>query len=113
MSSQKVNPTLGNTYKLVVRTVSSKKDPVKNVNVKVFRLEKEPISVEQWTENLRNGSPFKRLISSQSTDATGTLTVELVAGVYDVEVEKYGSKVCEIEEDTEVVFVEAKKHWWQ
>lgn len=88
--------------------------PIKNVNVKVFRLEKEPITVKQWAENLKNGNPFKMLILSMDTDNNGNVTAELTEGSYEVKVEKYGlNKVCELTQNDEVTFIEPKKHWWQ
>jgi len=106
---------LEKTYTLVLRVVIFQKNaPIKNVNVKVFRLETEPITPKQWAENLKNGTSFKRLILSMNTDNTGKVTAELPEGVYEAKVEKYGlSKVCELKQNDEVLFVEPKKHWWQ
>ena len=103
------------TYTLVLRAVNFQKNkPIKNVNVQVFRLEKEPITPKQWAENLKNGSPFKTLILSMNTDNNGNVTAELPEGVYEAKVEKYGlSKVCELTHKVEILFIEPKKHWWQ
>jgi hypothetical protein len=90
-----------------------KNKPTKNATVRVFRLEKEPLTLKQWTENLKNGSPFKRLIVSMNTDNNGKVTVELAEGSYEVEVEKFCfNKVFELTQNDEVLFVEPKKHWW-
>jgi len=113
VSTQKVE-VLEKTYKLVVRAVNFQKDkPIKNVNIKVFRLEKEPITVEQWAENIKNGAPFKRLMLSKDTDDNGNVTAEFAEGVYEIHVENFGLKVCELEQNAEILFVEPKKHWWQ
>ncbi len=99
---------------LVVRTLDSRGKPVGNVNVKVFRLEKKPITVEQWTENLRNGAPFKRLMLSKNSDDQGNVTAEFAEGSYEIKVEEFSSiKTCELTQNEQVVFVEPKKHWWQ
>ncbi len=100
---------------LVVRVVNFKNNkPIENVNVKIFRLEKEPITLTQWAENLKNGTPFKRLMLSMNTDNNGNVTAELAEGVYEAKVEKYGfSKVCELSENHEVLCIEPKKNWWQ
>ena len=102
------------TYTLVLKVVNFQKNtPIKNVNVKVFRLEKEPITPKQWAENLKNGSPFKTLILSRNTDNNGNVTAELPEGVYEAKVEKYGlSKVCELTHNVEILFIEPKKPWW-
>ena len=102
------------TYTIVVKVVSFKRnEPVKNVNVKVFRLEQESITLQQWTENLKNGTPFKRLILSMNTDNDGNVTAEVPEGAYEVKVEEYGlSKVCELNHNLEILFVEPKKRWW-
>jgi 5-hydroxyisourate hydrolase-like protein (transthyretin family) len=110
-----LNSVLEKTYMLVVRVVNFQKNtPIKNVNVKVFRLEKEPITPKQWAENLKNGTPFKRLILSMNTDNNGKVTAELTEGVYEAKVEKYGlNKVYELTQNNEVLFIEPKLHWWQ
>ena len=109
-----LEPVLEKTYTLVVRAVNYKKEPSKNLNVKVFRLEKEPITLNQWAENLRNGTPFKRLILSKDTDNNGNVTVELPEGVYEAKVEKYGlSKVCELKQNDEILLIEPQLHWWK
>ncbi len=115
MSTQIVDSVIEKTYKLVVRAVNFQKDkPIKNVNVKVFKLEKEPITVEQWAENIKNnGAPFKRLMLSKNTDDNGNLTVELGEGVYEIHAENLGLNVCDLKQDEEILFVEPKKHWWQ
>ena len=110
-----LDSVLDKTCTLVVRMVNFKENkPIKNVNVKVFRLEQASISLKQWTENLKNGTPFKRLVLSMSTDNNGAVTAELSEGVYEVKVEKYGlNKSCKLTQKDEVLFVESKKHWWQ
>lgn len=115
MSTQKVDEILEKAYVLVVKVVNLQKNkPIKNANVKVFRLEKEPITPAQWTENLKNGAPFKRLILSMNTANNGTVTAELTEGFYEVEVEKFVfNKVCELTQNDEVLFIQPKKHWWQ
>ena len=115
MDTQEVAVALEKTYVLVVRVVNFQRNkPIKDVNVKVFRLEKEPITLEQWAENLKNGTPFKRLMLSMNTDDNGNVTAELAEGSYEVKVEKYGlNKVCELTQNDSVLFIEPKKHWWQ
>lgn len=106
---------LEKTHTFTVKVVNSKENkPVKNVNVKVFRLEKDSITLKQWTENLKNGTPFKRLMLSVDTDNNGNVTAELPEGVYEAKVEEYGlSKVCELTNNVETLFAEPKKRWWQ
>jgi len=88
--------------------------PKKNVNVKVFRLEKTPITLEQWAENIKNGSSLKRLMLSTNSDNEGKVTAELLEGSYEVKVEEYGlRKTCELTQNDSVLFVGPKKHWWQ
>ena len=115
MDIQEVDVDLEKTYVLVVRVINFQGDlPIKSVNVKVFRLEKSPITLKQWAENLKNGTPFKKLILSMNTDNSGNVTAELAEGSYEVEVEKYNlSKVCELTQNDIVLFNETKKHWWQ
>ena len=115
MDPQKVVVALEKIYMIVVRVVNFQGDkPIKNVNVRVFRLEMEPITLKQWAENLKNGSPFKKLILSMNTDDDGNVSAELAEGSYEVEVEKYGlSKFCELTQNDTVLFNEPKKHWWQ
>jgi len=115
VSTQKVDEILEKSYVLVVKVVNFQKNkPIKNANVKVFRLEKEPITLAQWTENLKNGTPFKRSILSMNTANNGTVTAELAEGFYEVEVENFGfNKVCELTQNDEVLFIQPKKHWWQ
>ncbi|MGA2682829.1 MAG: hypothetical protein ABSF44_13635 [Candidatus Bathyarchaeia archaeon] len=116
MDKQEVDiHALEKTYVLVVRVVNFQgNNPLENVNVKVFRLETEPITLKQWAENLKNGTPFNRLMLSMNTDNDGNVTAELTKGVYEAEVEKYGlDKVCELTQNDRVLFIEPKKHWWQ
>jgi hypothetical protein len=102
------------TYKLIAKVVDSKNGAVKDVKVKIFRNEKEPISPEQWAENLKNGAAFKRLALFANTDNEGIVTAELVAGSYEVKLEAYGlSEICELTQNKEILFIEPKKHWWQ
>ncbi len=110
-----MDSVLEKTYRLIVRVVGSQRNkPIPDVNVKVFRVEKGPITPKQWTENLRNGTPFKTLIISMSTYSDGTVTVELPEGVYEAKVEGYGlNQVCELTQNLEILFIEPKKHWWQ
>lgn len=104
--------TLGRTLK--VRVVDAKNKPKPDVAVKVFKIEKEPITPEQWTENLRNGAPFKRLISSINTDSNGEATAEFPVGTYEVVVEKCSFRqLCELTQNVDVSVGEHKKHWWQ
>ena len=99
--------------KLIVRVVDFKKKPIQNVTVKVFKIEKGPITPEKWVENLKNGSPFKSLVFSMKTDENGAVTAELPQGTYEAKVEKNSfSKVCELTQNVEVLVVEPKKHWW-
>lgn len=111
----KFEATPEKTHVLVVRVVDFKgKEPIENVGVKIFRLEKNPITIGQWAENLKNGSPFKRLMVSVNSDREGNVTAELAEGSYEIEVEKYGlTKVCELTQNESVVFAEPKQHWWQ
>ncbi len=106
---------LEKAYVLVVSVVNFQRNkPIKNANVKVFRLEKEPITVKQWAENLKNGDPFKKLILSMSTDNNGNITAELTEGFYEAKVEEYGlRKAFELRQNANVLFVEPKKRWWQ
>ncbi len=115
MSTQNVDNVLEKTYMFVVRVVNFKENkPIKNVNVKVFRLEMEPITPKQWAENLKNGTPFKKLILAMNTNDNGMVSAELAEGSYEVEVKKYGlSNVCELTQNDTVLFIEPKKHWWQ
>ena len=103
------------TYTLTVRVVNSKENnPIKNVNIKVFRIEKE-ITLKQWGENLKNGSPFERLVLSMNTNNDGSLIVELPEDCYEVKAEEYGlTKACELKQNVEILFVVAsKKRWWK
>ena len=84
MDTQKVAVTLEKIYVIVVRVVNFQRNkPIKNVNVKVFRLEKAPITLKQYAENLKNGTPFKRLVLSMNTDDNGNVTAELAEGSYE------------------------------
>jgi hypothetical protein len=105
---------LEKTYGLIVRVGNFKENrPIKNVNVKVFRIEQESLNLQQLTENLKNGTPFKRLVLSISTDNNGAVTIQLPEGVYEARVEEYGlNKVCELKQNAEILFIEPKKPWW-
>jgi hypothetical protein len=84
LDTQEVAVVLEKTYVLVVSVVNFQGNkPIKDVNVKVFRLETEPITPEQWVENLKNGAPFKRLVLSMNTDDNGNVTAELAEGSYE------------------------------
>jgi hypothetical protein len=115
LDTQGVAVALEKTYVLVVRVVNFQRNiPIKNVNVKVFRLEKAPIALQQWAENLKNGVPFKKLMLSMNTDNDGNVTAELAEGSYEVKVEKYGLiNPFELTQNDRVLFIEPKKHWWQ
>lgn len=115
LDTQKVDVALEKTYMLVVSVVNFQTNkPITNVNVKVFRLEKTPITLTEWAENLKNGTPFKKLMLSMNTDNNGNVTAELAEGSYEAKVEKYNlSKVCELTQDDRILFIEPKKHWWQ
>ncbi len=115
MDTQKVDVGLEKTNLLVVNVVDFRTNrPIPNVNVKVFRLEKTPITLTEWTENLKNGAPFRKLMFSINTDNKGNATAKLADGSYEVKVEKYNlSKVCELLQDDTVLFVEPKKNWWR
>ena len=115
MDAQKVDVVLEKIYKLVVSVVSFQTNkPIENVSVKVFRLEKKPITLAEWAENLKNGTPFKKLVLSANTDNNGNVTADLAGDSYEVKVEKYDlSKVCELTQDDRILFIEPKKHWWQ
>ena len=110
-----MDSVLEKTYRLIVRVVDYQRNKlIPDVNVKVFRIEKGPITPNQWAENLRNGTPFKTMITSMNTNSNGIVTVELPAGAYETTTEGYGSnQVCELSQDLEILFVEPKKHWWQ
>ena len=84
MDTQEVDIALEKTYMLVVGVVDFQRNkPIKNVNVKVFRLEKAPITLKKYAENLKNGTPFKRLVLSMNTDDNGNVTAELAEGSYE------------------------------
>jgi hypothetical protein len=106
---------LEKTFTLVVKVVDFKRNkPIQNANVKIFRIENEPITPKQWAENLKNGTPFKRLMISMNTDNYGKVTAELPEGVYETKAEKYGfAKGCDLKQNDEIVFVEPKKQWWR
>jgi hypothetical protein len=108
-----LDSVLEKNHLFTVRVVNNKKELIKNVNVQIWKIEKEPITLEQWGENLKNGTPFKRLILSSNTDNNGVVTADLVEGFYEAKVEKYGlSTVCELRQNDEAVFIEPKKRWW-
>ena len=115
MDTQEVDAAFEKIYVLNVSVAAFPgNNPINNVNVRVFMLEKAPITLQQWTENLKNGTPFKRLVLSMNTDDNGSVTAKLAEGSYEVMVEKYGlSKVCELTKDEKVVFITPKMHWWQ
>ena len=93
---------------------SQRNKSIQNVNIKIFKLEKESITLKQWAENLKNGTPFKRLMISMDTDNYGKVTAELSEGTYETRVEKYGfANVCDLKQNDEVVFIEPKKQWWR
>lgn len=102
------------TNTLVIRVVDFQKNkPIQKVKVRVSKIEKS-VTLKQWAENLKNGSPFKSLVLSMNTDNKGIVTVQLPVGTYEAEVEKYGFKrVCELTQNVEVLVIEPKKHWWQ
>lgn len=105
---------MGKTNKLVVRVVDFQRKPIPDVTVRIFKIEKEPITPEQWVENLKNGSPFKSLVLSTNTDKTGIVTAEFPVGTYEAKVERYGfNQVCELTQNVEVLVIEPKKHWWR
>lgn len=104
---------LRKTNKLTIRVVNFQKKPIPNVTVKVFKIEKEPITPQQWVENLKNGAPFKSFVRSMNTDNNGVVTAELPEGTYEARVESYGfNQVCELTQNVDVLVVEPKKHWW-
>jgi hypothetical protein len=111
---QEAQKPLDQTYNLVVRVVIfGKNNPVENILVRIFRLEKEPISPQQWVENLRNGAPFKRLITSKNTDKNGIVTTELAIGTYEVKIDELAlAKTIDLTQNDEVLIIEPKKHWW-
>ncbi len=110
-----MNSVLEKTHSLIIRAVDFQRNkPLQSVNVKIFRLEKEPITPKQWAENLKNGSPFKSLVLSRNTDNNGNVTAELPEGSYEVTVEKCGLlKVCELTQNDEIIAIEPKKQWWK
>lgn len=114
MSEQKIDSVIEKTYKLIIKVADSKKSSaIKNVSVKIFRKEKEPISPEQCAENIKNGAAFKRLILIASTDNEGIVTAEVAAGSYEVKLEAFGlSEICDLTQNKEILFIEPKKHWW-
>jgi len=101
-------------YRLTVKVVDSQRNkPIQDVNVKVFRVEKGPITPKQWAENLRNGTPYKTLMISTTTSSNGSVIVEFPEGIYEVIVNEYGlNQVCELTQNLEILFIEPKKHWW-
>ena len=115
MGTPEVAVALEKTYVLVISVVNfQRNNPIKDVNVKVFRLESAPITLKQWAENLKNGAAFEKLILSMNTDNDGNVTAELAEGSYEVKVEKYGlSKPFKLTHNDRFLFFETKKHWWQ
>ena len=115
MDTQKVDFGLEKTCLLVVNVVDFRSNkPIPNVNIKVIRLEKTPITLAEWTENLKSGNSFKKLMLSMNTDNSGSVTGKFAEGSYEAKVEKYNlSKVCELLHDDRILFMEPKKHWWQ
>jgi 5-hydroxyisourate hydrolase-like protein (transthyretin family) len=102
-----------NTYTLSVHVVDAHGKMEPNVEVQVFRKETEPISQEQWIENLRNGASFKRLISSRGTDSNGLAAEEYPQGTYEVKVKKYCfSQTFELTQNVEVKVAAPKTSWW-
>lgn len=113
MSEQKIDAAVENIYKLIVKVNSKKNGALKDINVKIFRDEKDPISTEQWVENIKNGAAFKRLVLVANTDNEGNVTTELPAGSYEIKLETYGlSENCELTQNKEIILVEPKKSWW-
>jgi len=113
LSKQKIDSAVEKTYKLIVKVNSKKNRAVKDINVKILRYEKDPISTEQWVENIKNGAAFKTLILNASTDNEGNVTAELAAGTYEVKLEACGlSEICELTQNKEILLIEPKKHWW-
>jgi hypothetical protein len=109
-----LEPLIRQTKKLIVRVVDFRKKPIQNVTVKVFKIEKEPMTPAKWVENLKNGFQFKRLVFSMNTDDNGSVTAELPQGTYEAKVEEYSfNQVCELTQNVEVLVVEPKKHWWK
>jgi hypothetical protein len=114
VSEQKAVNILEETFQLIIKVVDSKNRVVKSANIKIFRIEKEPISPMQWAENIKNGAAFKRLMLVSSTGNEGIVSSALVAGTYEVKLEAYGlSQICELTQNKELLFIEPKKHWWQ
>jgi hypothetical protein len=115
LEPKKIDVDSEKTYLLVVKLASFHGNkPIANVNIKVFMLEKAPITLNQWAENLKNGTPFKKLVISMNTEENGNISTNLAEGSYEVEVEKYDlRKVCELTKDENVVFIAPKEHWWQ
>ncbi len=109
-----LNTELLKCYTLVVKVVNFKENmPIENVNVKIFRLENS-ITLEQWAENLKNGTPFKELVLSMNTDKKGTVTGKLSEGTYQAKVERYQfSKDLILTKNVEVLVIEPKKLWWK
>jgi hypothetical protein len=101
-------------YRLTIKVVDSQRNkPIQDVNVKVFRVEKGPITPKQWAENLRNGTPFETLMISTTTSSNGSVTVEFPEGSYEVIVAGCSlNQVCELTQNLEILFIEPKKHWW-
>lgn len=114
MSGQTIVNVIEKNYKLTVKVVDSKKHVIKNVSIKIFRNEKDPISPEQYAENIKNGAAFKRLILTANTNNEGLVTAELAPCTYEVKLEAYGLKeICQLDQNKEILFIEPKTHWWQ
>jgi hypothetical protein len=101
-------------YRLTVKVVDSQRNkPIQDVNVKIFRVEKGPITPKQWAENLRNGTPYKTIMISTTTSSNGSVIVEFPEDIYEVIVKEYGlNQVCELTQNLEILFIEPKKHCW-
>jgi hypothetical protein len=106
---------LEKTHFLALRVLDfERKKPIRGISIKIFRLEKEPITPKQWAENLKNGAPFKSLVLSSNTDDNGNVSAELPEGSYEAKIEIYGlSKVCELTQNDEILVIATKKPWWK
>ncbi len=99
---------------LIAKVVDFENKPIENVIAKIIRLEKEPISPQQWVENLRNRAPFKRFILSKDIDKKGTVKVELTGGICEAKAPEYSlGKIFELTQNKEILFIKPKKKWWQ
>jgi hypothetical protein len=115
MGISEAQKPMDQTYNLVIKIMNFRKNrSVQNTIVKIFRLEKEPISPQQWVENLRNGAPFKRLVLSRNMDNNGVVTAELAIGAYEVKIDELAfAKTIELTQNSEILVIEPKKHWWK